>query len=126
VGWRWGGVVLGAFAVWTSTTGHTKPIAFRSLLLEADIRARRLTIGDHDAALLDPALSATIAHGRAWLEPSLGNAELPDRWSIALEHLDESGRVLDRLMPIVGYGLPPIAVEVLERRAAACSVRRSR
>lgn len=85
---------------------------FRALKLELDVASRRLVIGELVDEIPKPVLTATSAGSSVRLYPDLWSSRLPVRWSIGLEILDASGKVLDRPMPVIGAGIPPLVVEI--------------
>lgn len=88
-----------------------QPTPYRTLQLALDVPSRRLNIGSLSDELPRPVLSATITAGGVRLYPDLWSSRLPERWSIGLEILDAAGNVVDRPMPIIGSGIPPLVVE---------------
>lgn len=105
-------VAMGALATEAWALPHA-PLGAgtRALTLELDRASGRVSIGDHTDTLAVPVLSATIAAGAVVLSPDLGPVMRgPSRWSIKLSRVNRLGTQVARELPIVGYGLPPVAV----------------
>ncbi len=83
----------------------------RALTLELDRASGRVAIGELVDQLVAPTLSATVAGGQLVLSPDLGGAvRSPTRWAITLVRLNRLGTPVARELPIIGHGLPPVAV----------------
>lgn len=83
----------------------------RALTLEIDRASGRATIGDHTDQLATPVLTATVVAGQVVFGLELGTqARGPTRWAIKLAHTNRAGVTVARDLPILGHGIPPVAV----------------
>lgn len=83
-------------------------------VLEAD--SGRVALGTLDERLPTVVLTATRAEagGGILIAPRLGISRAPTRWQLRIEHTNRRGVAVGRELPVVGEGLPPLAIWVAD------------
>lgn len=113
----WGlaaGLGLVGLGLLEGTPAEAAPTAGQRVLdFVVDAASDHVTLGALQEHLPTIALTATpAASGGVLLSPRLGGVRAPTRWTLRVEHTNRRGVVVGRELPVVGEGVPPVALWV--------------